>query len=284
MVQMSADKAMRFGKKVITCLLGITMLFFPTLIFAQTPLEEAQRFRDEGYQAQIRGDLDRALSLYRSAVGISPRYVTAYNDLGIIYEAKGYIEEAERYYLKAIEIDPAYLAAYTNLAFLYEKKGELQRAKSFWRKRILLGGPDDPWTKRAKEALSKYPEETQILQEKKASELIDLISETLEDKRNEQKLRLSRAKRHFVLGLKRYKLGQYKQALEELRIAMALDPQDEKVQQLYNKVLMKERQAKIKKYSEEGLELFEEGRDSAAMRKFERILSLIPANPTQESP
>ncbi len=112
--------------------------------------------RNKGYNAQMAGDIDKAVSYYQQAIRVDPKYPTPHNDLGIIYEEKGDLEKAAQEYKKAIELDSDYAGAYSNLALLYEKQGKLSQSLPYWQKRVALGESNDPWRKRAEEKLKSY--------------------------------------------------------------------------------------------------------------------------------
>jgi protein O-GlcNAc transferase len=52
------------------------------------------------------GDLDGAISQFRSAVGAMPRYAAAHFQLGLALQRKGEKEEAAKEFQKAVELDP----------------------------------------------------------------------------------------------------------------------------------------------------------------------------------
>lgn len=143
----------------------VKLLFLLFLIFG-TPssLEalvdlEAPTYRNQGYHAQQKGDLERAVGYYQKAIAIDPFYATPHNDLGIVYEKQGKLEQAEREYLKAIALDPHFLDPYANLALLYERMGKNDQAILYWKKRVDYGHPNDPWTRKAMERLSQLDKE-----------------------------------------------------------------------------------------------------------------------------
>ena len=125
----------------------------PSWVYAHVDLE-APSYRDQGYHAQQKGQLDIAIQYYQKAIALDPFYATPHNDLGIVYETQEKLEEAEREYLKAISLDPRFLDSYANLALLYERTGKKDKAIQYWKKRIDYGDPNDPWTRKAMERLS----------------------------------------------------------------------------------------------------------------------------------
>lgn len=133
---------------------------FPLIIWIESShagvfSKDAERYRQEGYLAQQKGDIDSAIEWYQKAATLEPNYVAPHNDLGILFETKGWLDRAEGEYKKALAIDPNYKEAHTNLALLYERKGELEKASFHWMRRYKLGTPDEPWTREAMERLRK---------------------------------------------------------------------------------------------------------------------------------
>jgi Flp pilus assembly protein TadD len=195
--------------------------------------KQANIYRHQGFQAQLKDDNKAALSFYRKAVELNPAYSVAYNDLGVIYEKMNLLYEAEKMYLKAIELDPHYVGAYTNLALFYEKHKRFDEAAQLWRKRIELGDPTDTWTVRAKEHLEnlskvdkrlyKVYEETETLQ------LIDNVKELKSKSRDNGQFA---AEVYFARGKEHYERGEYVQALRELHRATNLDPRNPEIEKL----------------------------------------------------
>ncbi len=124
-------------------------------VFAVSLKEEARTYRETGYEAQERGDIESAINWYQKAISLDAEYAAPHNDLGILYEAKGRLDMAEAEYQRTLSIDPDYEKAHTNLALLYERKGQLEKAAFHWMRRYKLGKPGDPWTKEAKRRLEK---------------------------------------------------------------------------------------------------------------------------------
>ena len=115
--------------------------------------EEALSYREQGYEAQQRGDQAGATAGYQKAIALDPSYPTPHNDLGILLESQGRMEEAEHAYQQALVLDPNYLEPHANLAMLYERTGQREKAIYHWMKRYQLGDPHDAWTARAEDRL-----------------------------------------------------------------------------------------------------------------------------------
>ena len=125
-----------------------------TFVFAAGTLrEEAASYRQQGYDAQQRGDQTTALSLYQKAAALDPAYPTPLNDMGILLEREGRLQEAEQAYQQALAVNPEYVEAHANLAMLYERLGDKEKAIYYWMKRYELGQPSDAGTLRAEERL-----------------------------------------------------------------------------------------------------------------------------------
>ena len=135
---------------------GLAYLFLVipnTLVSAGTFQEEAVSYRQQGYDAQQRGDNAAALSYYQKAAALDPAYATPLNDAGILLEREGRLQEAEQAYTQALTVNPNYPEAHANLAMLYERSGQQEKAIYHWMKRYELGQPTDAGTARAEERL-----------------------------------------------------------------------------------------------------------------------------------
>jgi len=102
------------------------------------------------YQA---GQQRRALIEYKSSIECDPRYVMAYNNLGVVQESLGYVDEARENYIRAIALG-GYEQAHYNLAVLYEKLGETELAIKEYETFAKLQ-PDSPQSETAKQQLKK---------------------------------------------------------------------------------------------------------------------------------
>ena len=130
-------------------------MFIPTSRAAEPSLhQEAVSYRQQGYEAQQRGDKAAALAFYQKAAALNPAYPTPYNDAGVLLEEAGHLEEAEQSYLRALALNPNYAEAHANLAMLYERLGMKEQAAYHWMKRYQLGDAEDIGTARAEERLA----------------------------------------------------------------------------------------------------------------------------------
>jgi len=204
--------------------------------------QQAELYRQKGYELQQNGDTESAIAYFYKAVEISPEFVEAINDLGVAYETTGDIIHAVKMYDRAITIEPSYLPAYTNLAFLYEKQGDITNAVYYWKKRYDLGTEGEYWWEVAKQHLMKignYPEIRRRLLEKQAA----IISQDIADKKCQERMVLNEeARLKYDSGLAYFKKGDADSASHEFAAALAVNPPDimlrEEISQYYKKAEM----------------------------------------------
>jgi len=226
--------------RVIILIALIFVLGKPLSLSAQNPIsdalnsadkdmdahkEQAQAYRRQGYEYQKTGNLEAAMIMYQKATQLDPNFALAFNDLGIIYEANGCPECAEQVYLRAIELEPKLLSPYSNLALLYESQDNLERAAYYWRKRVEFGGPQDPWTIRARQRMEDIAAVGAIepisFREQEVKELMGAISE--------KKALAKSSNRQYALqkleeAKASYSRGDEVTALKKAVDAMYLDP------------------------------------------------------------
>lgn len=65
------------------------------------------------------GDLENALTAFKQAVALNPKYVAAYANLGAVYYTQQKLDLAEESYLKAIELSPNDADIIYNLGAIY---------------------------------------------------------------------------------------------------------------------------------------------------------------------
>jgi tetratricopeptide (TPR) repeat protein len=100
-------------------------------------VQRAAALFQQAYEAQMRGELDLAVDLYKQSIGIRPT-AEAHTFLGWTYSFRGALEDAIAECRKAIEVDPTFGNPYNDIgAYLLE-----------------LGRVDDaiPWLERATRA------------------------------------------------------------------------------------------------------------------------------------
>jgi Flp pilus assembly protein TadD len=233
------------NKIIVTQVILICFLGLPGLFFAQDSTnnvksdlkEQARLYRSQGIQLQRIGNLDEALSLYQKAVQLDPRFIVAYNDMGIIYEAKGLPKQAEQSYLKAIELEPGYLSSYSNLALLYESQREFEKAARYWQKRIDLGSAEDPWTQKAQGRLEDLflilGNRPQDIRER---QIAGFHRDVAGQKQFRKYDRETSAQDYFTNAQLLYKKGKELEALKEALRAQQLDQDNSEIEAFIMKV------------------------------------------------
>ena len=273
---------MKLYKLIIIICAVLFFVSYQSPCFSVDFSEQAQEYREEGYKAQQRGDIQKAISFYTKAISLNPESADAYNDLGVVYETIGELDLAEHNYLKAISLDSFYLPTYSNLAYLYEKTGEIKKAAFYWRKRVKLGLVDDPWTRKAQDNFDSLLDMSKELRRM----FLHLEVEKLEIEIERQKLELfmkneAKAIEYLEKGKEYYKEEMYSQAKEQFQKALSLTPENPAVLDYYKKAEKKEIDEKLKLRIRHGLNYYELGDTDAAREEFKDILSVIPDKSNQ---
>lgn len=240
----------------------------------------AEEYRIKGYEAQKKGDLDEALSLYIKANEIGLDKASVYNDMGVIYEQLGIDEKAESSYLRAIKTDDKYLPAYSNLAYYYQRKGNLARSASFFKKRIEWGDPDDSWSRRAKSELwsmaDQLPHVKRWLQNQ---EVVDLNRDLVKKAQREFYVKIKRAQQYYEQGKSLEQEERYQEAIMAYNQALFLTPDNPKVKKARERVTLRITKEDVQKHTDMAMRLLAVGDTASAKMEFRKILSIIPNEP-----
>jgi tetratricopeptide (TPR) repeat protein len=110
------------------------MEHYQTAVRLRPDSEEA--YFNIGNAYKDRGEIDRAIWHYREAIRLKPTHAMAHSNLGIVYALKGESDRAIEHYRKAITIEPDFAEAYFNLGNAYRNKGAISRAIEHYRKAI----------------------------------------------------------------------------------------------------------------------------------------------------
>lgn len=105
-------------------------------------LGRAKELWQEGYQHQLRGELDRAIECYRDSIEAHPT-AEAHTFLGWALSFEGRLDEAIEQCLRAIEIDPDFGNPYNDIGVYLINQGKLDEAV--------------PWLEKAKRARRYEP-------------------------------------------------------------------------------------------------------------------------------
>lgn len=97
---------------------------------------------DRGVARMNVGRTSAAMSDFRQALRLEPRYAKAHNNLGVLLERTHRTDEAAREYRAAIDNNPLMYEAYDNLATLLCRQGRLSEAESLYKKALELNDKD----------------------------------------------------------------------------------------------------------------------------------------------
>ena len=91
-----------------------------------------------GLSAEDKGDFDRAIKDFTTAIELKPDFAGAYNSRGIAYSRKGDFDRAIKDFTTAIELKPDFAGAYNNRGIAYVKKRDFDKAIQNYDKAIEL--------------------------------------------------------------------------------------------------------------------------------------------------
>jgi Tfp pilus assembly protein PilF len=80
-------------------------------------------------EALAAGRIDDAYWWVRAAIEEDPKFLSAYNTLGVVYKKHGAARQAERVLKRVLEREPGNLNAMTNLALVYQDEGREAEAE-----------------------------------------------------------------------------------------------------------------------------------------------------------
>ena len=104
----------------------------------------ATAYYEAGLAHFAKGDLERAIADYDSAIELNPERVNAYINRGIAYFVKGDYDLAIADYDAAIDLNPNFDNPYYNRGLAFAKLGDLDRAIADYSKAIDLRSSDSP--------------------------------------------------------------------------------------------------------------------------------------------
>jgi tetratricopeptide (TPR) repeat protein len=138
--------AVSLYKKIIrlsSLLFFIVGMVFPRIVFAIEPSKE--NFFQLATLAARDGAYEQAIEFLKKAIELAPKFVPAYNTLGIVYETseKSNLEEAIRYFKLATEISPESVESWNNLGRAYYTQGDFNHSEKTLLKALSLQ-PDQP--------------------------------------------------------------------------------------------------------------------------------------------
>lgn len=202
-----------------------------------------------GSAAMREGDLERALSEYRTAAELDPENPKARYNLGSVMLQKGDRDAARKHFEEAVELDPDYRDAHVNLAGVYAEAGEWRRAAEHYGEAVRIDPLD--YTARVGRAAALAQGGRTADARRELEALLDEAPKSLPDVRLQARLELAGvaessgepavAAEHYraaleldpklrpaVIGLGRAlaRSGSFQAAAETYGRAVALDPED----------------------------------------------------------
>jgi tetratricopeptide (TPR) repeat protein len=114
---------------VLALLLSLT-----SNLFSQT----AQEFVKMGNDQVDLGNNDEALSFYKKALKVDPKYASAYFDIGLVYDSKKQTDNAIQSFKQCLKYKADEVDALTMLGFCYAKKKQSAKALKYYEEAIKL--------------------------------------------------------------------------------------------------------------------------------------------------
>jgi tetratricopeptide (TPR) repeat protein len=235
---------------------------------------EAEKYRVLGYQAQQKGNMDEALTFYSKAVELGFSSPVLFNDIGVVYEQLGLADPAEQFYLKAIQADQKYLPPYTNLAYLYKSLERTSEAIYYFQQRIERASEDDPWLPRLIAELQKI--DPNYKQKVVIKQLDQMHTQIEEEKREQLELEIGRVKKHMDQAEVFWSEGRFEEALQELKNAERLSPENPQVLELLKKVANAQLAVDVDQRAQKALGMIKAGDLESARQEYQNILAVIP--------
>src|SRR5262249_39522437 len=93
----------------------------------------------------VKRDEDGAISCFRKAIALDPRYANAHISLGNVLQAKGKVDEAIACYREAIRLEPDYADVHCHLGRALLQKGQFHLAVQALGRGHQLGSRNPSW-------------------------------------------------------------------------------------------------------------------------------------------
>ena len=201
-------------------------------------------------------DYSNAIALYQKAINYDPRFYSAYNNLGIIYEdILSDYEKARECFETAVQINPAYDYSYCNLGILYKDAyKDYEKAMEYYNK-VLRLNPKFPniynYIAGVYLAAGKHADAMEAVQKELSVNkptpftyrtlgevYLDMgeYNKAMEAVEKALSLKKDYAAGHLVRGLIYEKMGDKFKAIQDIRKAKELDPYDKRIKQHYDRL------------------------------------------------
>ena len=112
-------------------------------MYNSTKNKEALEFYSEGSEKFKEQNYKAAIKLFEKAVEKDPKFVEAYDDMGVSYRKLGDLKNAIKNYDKSIELYPDGIMAHQNLGLIYSIQKEYKKAIEEYEKSQKIN-PEDP--------------------------------------------------------------------------------------------------------------------------------------------
>ena len=201
-------------------------------------------------------DYSNAIALYQKAINYDPRFYSAYNNLGIIYEdiLLDY-DKARECFETAVQINPAYDYSYCNLGILYkEAYKDYEKAMEYYNK-VLRLNPKFPniynYIAGVYLATGKHADAMEAVQKELSVNKptpftyrtlgevyleMGEYNKAMEAVEKALSLKKDYAAGHLVRGLIYEKMGDKFKAIQDIRKARELDPYDQRIKEHYDRL------------------------------------------------
>lgn len=202
---------------------------------------------------------NKALEEFQKALKLSPKSARVLHSLGQVYESTGSVEEAEKHYNDAVQRNPQYIRVHQALGELYVKTGDKDKAlKSIEKaaqisphnsdRQVILGklylekGNSDKAKEAFKSAVDTNPKDAELmsdigdiyLEHDQAEEAAEAFQESLTINKSVHV--------YNRLGIALRKKKRFKEALQEYRKALDVDPNDEAIYYNMGRAFLEDRQ------------------------------------------
>ncbi len=141
------------NRNLIHALIGLSVLVFIGYAFIQTTTKESQPGENDYRLANkhlLDGDLEKALSIFKEVIALSPEYKAAYLGKAITLMQMGELDASMKDFNRAVELDENFAEAYANRGILNDRTGMFKEAVNDYRKAVelkpeLTDGPGMIW-------------------------------------------------------------------------------------------------------------------------------------------
>jgi tetratricopeptide (TPR) repeat protein len=127
-----------FSIRAIVCVICLLLISS----YGVAAEKEYQKLYRHGVEANKKGNLDEAISLYSKAISLKPDSADLYFVRGRAYKMKDQYDSAISDLSKAISLRPSYTEAYNHRGVIYIGKGDTRNALADFTKACKLGNRD----------------------------------------------------------------------------------------------------------------------------------------------